>query len=166
MFFLAFCLLILGYTDAFAQLTSEHAIGGRFGSAQGVTYRHTLQPDRAVEGILSVQSNSKSRRFRMVGLYQYHQPLRDDFTWYYGFGGSIGSYKQKGYTEVSSEGNSRYINPNSELALSLEGVIGVEYNIPEAPISVSLDLKPYLDFLQESSIRLIDPFGFSIRYKF
>lgn len=162
--------LLLSTLEVSAQLNSEHAVGGRFGSAQGITYRYTLQQDRAVEGILSIQSNSKSRRFRLVGLYQYHRPLSGDFTWFYGYGASIGSYKQKSFTTVVTHEDgttsSNRVDPDSELALSIEGIVGIQYQIPEAPLSVSLDLKPYFDFLQESSIRLIDPFGFSIRYHF
>src|SRR5690554_5429511 len=88
-------IILFSFDTSWAQLNSEHAVGGRFGSATGFTYRYTLAEDRAVEGILSVQSNSKSRRFRLVGLYQYHQPLADNFTWFYGFGGSVGSFRYK-----------------------------------------------------------------------
>ncbi|MFZ4863644.1 hypothetical protein ACL9RF_15840 [Sphingobacterium sp. Mn56C] len=159
--FLVLMFVFLG-KNTFAQLTSEHAIGARFGSATGLNYRYTLAPDRAVEGILSIQSNSKSSRFRVVGLYEFHKPISGDFSWYYGFGGSLGSYKYKAFTDATG----KYYPSKSEFALSLDGIIGVEYNIPTSPLAISLDVKPYIDILQESSIRLIDPFGFSIRYKF
>ncbi|MFD2555849.1 hypothetical protein [Sphingobacterium tabacisoli] len=155
-------LLFVG-KDSFAQLDSQHAIGARFGSATGFNYRYTLSPDRAVEAIMSIQSNSRTNRFRFVGLYEFHKPISDDFSWYYGFGGSIGSYTQKAYRDYE---NGRDYPKDSEIALSIDGIIGVEYKIPTTPVSISLDLKPYLDFIQESSIRLIDPFGFSVRYKF
>lgn len=147
--------------EAFAQLDSKGAIGGRFGSAQGITYRHTLSNDRALEGILSIQSNSNYRRFRVVGLYEYYKPISSAFNWYYGFGGSLGSYKEK---DKTIDGK-RY-EYDSELSLSIDGIIGIEYNIPETPFQVSLDVKPYFDFLQSSSIKLFDPIGFSFRYKF
>lgn len=149
--------------DASAQLTSQHAIGARFGSASGINYRYTLSQDRAIEGILSVQSNSTSNRFRVVGLYEYHKELPlNNFSWYYGFGGSIGNYTYKAYTNSNGEN----IPKNSELLLSIDGIVGIEYSLPTAPISLSLDVKPYFDFVQESSIKLFDPIGFSIRYKF
>jgi len=158
----ALAVLTLASQQSFAQLPSQHAAGVRFGSSTGFNYRYALAEDRAVEGILSIQSNSKSNRFRLVGLYEFHKPLMGDFSWYYGYGGSIGSYKYKSYT--NSEGVR--VEPESELALSIDGIVGVEYNIPNAPIALSLDVKPYFDFLQESSIRIFDPIGFSIRYKF
>lgn len=82
----------------------------------------------------------------------------------------MGSFKYKSETVQVTNENGQVItsrtNPKSELALSVDGIIGVEYAIPTAPLSISLDLKPYFDFIQESSIKLIDPFGLSIRYKF
>ncbi|EEI89512.1 hypothetical protein HMPREF0765_4879 [Sphingobacterium spiritivorum ATCC 33300] len=155
-------ILTLFAIDAKAQLTSDHAIGGRFGSAQGITYRYTMREDRAIEGIVSIQSNSTSRRFRVVGLYEFHKPLTGDFTWYYGFGGSVGGYTRKPYTD----GNGNRFSRSSEAIISVDGIVGIEYSIPNAPVSISLDVKPYLDFIQSSSLKLIDPIGFSIRYKF
>jgi len=146
---------------AMAQLDNRGAIGGRFGSAQGITYRHTLNSDHALEGIMSIQSNSDFRRFRVVGLYEIYKPLTAGFNWYYGFGGSIGSYKEK---DKIIDGQRHSFD--SQLNLSIDGIVGIEYNIPQAPFQISLDVKPYFDFLNESSIKLFDPIGFSVRYKF
>lgn len=147
---------------AYGQLVERNAVGARFGSASGINYRYTLTNDRAFEGILSIQSNSVSSRFRLVGLYEYFKPLVGDFSWYYGVGGSVGSYKYKSFTDPS--GNLHH--SKSELSLSIDGIVGIDYSIPNTPISISLDLKPYFDFLQESSIRIFDPVGFSVRYRF
>lgn len=149
--------------EASAQLSSQHAVGLRFGSASGINYRYTLAENRALEGIMSVRSNSTSSTFRLVGLYQYHKELPlENFSWYYGFGGSIGNYTYKAFT--NNEGT--HIPKTSELSLSIDGIVGVEYSLPTAPIALSLDVKPYFDFVQESTIRIFDPIGFSIRYKF
>lgn len=148
--------------DSWAQLDHTHAAGLRFGGATGLSYRYSLSNDRAVEGILNLQSSSRTSRFRVVGLYQYHKPLAENFSWYYGFGGSLGSVRFKEYTTNTGE----HVSASSELMLSLDGIIGIAYDIPSSPLAVSLDAKPYLDFLQESSIRWIDPFGFTVRYKF
>ena len=160
---LIFTVLFLAMSfSAHAQLSSQHAIGARFGSATGITYRYTLSPDRAVEGILSVQSNSKYSRFRLVGLYEYHKPLMENLSWYWGFGGSVGSYTGKAYTTDDGKRFDKY----SELALSIDGVAGLEYKIPSAPLAISLDAKPYFDFLQESGFNFVNGLGFSVRYMF
>lgn len=163
-------IILLSFGKVSAQLDTQHAVGGRFGSATGFSYRYTLAEDRAIEGIVSLQSNSQSRRFRLVGLYEFHKPLAENFTWFYGFGGSVGSFRYKDvvstWTNDQGQTVTERVDSNSELALSIDGVIGVEYQIPTTPLSISLDVKPYFDFLQESTIKLIDPFGLTIRYKF
>lgn len=145
-----------------AQLDNTHAAGLRFGGATGISYRYSLSEDRALEGILNLQSSSAASRFRIVGLYEYHKPLAENFSWYYGFGGSLGSVRYKAYT--TSAGTR--VESSSDLMLSVDGIVGIAYDVPSSPIAISLDAKPYLDFLQESSIRWIDPFGFTVRYKF
>lgn len=153
-----------------AQTSNQHSIGGRFGSSTGFTYRYTSNELRALEAIVSMQSNSKRARFRLTGLYQYVKPLTGDFNWYYGFGGSIGSFKEKSYLmqTVDEHGNpvNAWSDEKKELSLSIDGIVGIEYNIPTAPLTLSLDVKPYFDFLQESTIKIFDPIGFSIRYRF
>ena len=162
-FFLA--LFALFSNPAAAQLNNEQAIGLRFGSSQGLNYRYTLAQDRAVEGLLSIQSNSTSKRFRLTGLYEHFYDLSDDFQWYWGYGGSIGSYTRKSYTRVNENGNTDFIPSSSALALSVDGVAGIQYIIPETPLGLTLDIKPTFDFLQSSSIQILN-FGFSIRYLF
>lgn len=163
-------IVLLSFGKVSAQLDTQHAVGGRFGSATGFSYRYTLAEDRAVQGIMSLQSNSQSRRFRLVGLYEFHKPLAENFTWFYGFGGSVGSFRYKDVIETTNNPDgsvtTRRTDSKSELALSIDGIVGVEYAIPTTPLSISLDVKPYFDFLQESTIKLIDPFGLTIRYKF
>lgn len=168
--FLSLGLVLFFFVDAQAQSINQHSVGARFGSSTGFTYRYTANEGRAIEAIVSMQSNSKRARFRLTGLYQYVKPLAGDFNWYYGFGGSIGSFKEKSYLLQTIDEDNNPVNAwtksNTEVSLSIDGIVGVEYNIPSAPISLSLDVKPYLDFLQESTIKLFDPIGFSIRYKF
>lgn len=147
---------------AYAQLGNGNTLGVRFGSAQGITYRHALSNNRALEGILSIQSNNQERRLRIVGLYEYIKPLSTNFNWYYGFGGSIGSYKGKAFTTSDGIKMQEY----SETLFSVDGVIGISYTIPDVPLELSLDLKPYLDIIQTSNLKIIEPVGFSIRYRF
>lgn len=156
-------ILMLGglSNKATAQLDNRGAIGGRFGSAQGITYRHTLNANHALEAIMSIQSNSDFRRFRVVGLYETYKPLVAGLNWYYGFGGSVGSYKEK---DKIIDGQRRSFD--SHLNLSVDAIVGIEFNIPQSPFQISLDVKPYFDFLNETSIKLLDPVGFSVRYKF
>lgn len=148
--------------DSWAQLDRSNAAGVRFGGATGLSYRYAISNDRALEGILNFQSSSRTRRFRIVGLYQVHKPLVGNFSWFYGVGGSLGNVRFKEYRTTGGE----LVSSSSELMLSVDGILGVSFDIPSSPVSISFDAKPYLDILQESSIRWSDPFGFTVRYNF
>lgn len=160
-FLVGFIFLLISAPKAQAQLDQKGALGLRFGSAQGVTYKHTLTRNKALEGILSIQNNSKARTFRLVGLYEFYSPIATNFTWFYGLGGSIGSYRQK--DQINNGVRMAY---DSKLNLSIDGVVGINYAIPGAPFELALDIKPYLDILNDTKLKIFDPIGFSVRYTF
>lgn len=136
--------------------TYDRAIGGRFGVANGITYKHFLNSSHAIDGIVNFQGNRNFTIFKLLGLYEIHQPATfvdvEGLQWYYGFGGGIGHYRYKDTNENS-------------LAFSVDGVIGLDYKIPEAPINLSLDWKPTLEISPEPGLRL-DGIGLSIRFVF
>lgn len=148
----------IGRQQAVAQESStyERAIGGRFGVANGITYKHFLNESHAIDGIVNFQGNRSFRIFKLMGLYEIHQPINfidvDGMQWYYGFGGGLGSYRYKDTDE-------------SGLAWSFDGVIGIDYKIPTAPINLSLDWKPTMELTPESGVRF-DGIGLSIRFVF
>lgn len=150
--FLAFVLLGLSYNSSFAQY--KNAIGGRFGFANGITFKTFVQKDRALDFILNFQSKSEYSYFRFTGLYEIHNPINnaDGLRWYYGFGGSLGS--------------SRYKPTNdSELLLGVDGVLGLDYKFKDAPINLALDWKPTFYFTPETDF-YGEGLGLSFRFTF
>lgn len=59
----------------------------------------------------------------------------DKLKLYFGFGAHIGS--------VGDNSNPKF---NNTLLAGADGVVGVEYVLPETPIAISLDLNPRLEF--------------------
>ena len=159
----SFIMLICRYSHGRSAIANYTCYWCSFRICNRGYYRYSLNQTNAVEGILSVQSNSKYSRFRLVGLYEYHMPIANDFSWFWGFGGSVGSYSGKAYTDDKGNRFDKY----SELALSVDGIAGVEYKIPSAPIALSLDIKPYFDFLQSSDLKfsIRSGFPYAIRFK-
>lgn len=143
--------------DTYNSSTYTQAIGGRFGVANGITYKHFLYEGQAIEGILNFQGNRSYSQFKLLGLYQIHQPIlfldAPGLNWYFGGGGGLGSYRYK----------NRLIDDNSGFALSVDGVIGIDYKIPTAPIALSLDWKPALELTPNTGMRF-DGFGLSARF--
>jgi len=135
-FFTIFCLTVL--TTIAIQTTSkaqsyEHAIGGRFGAANGVTFKTGVSDNAMLDLILNFRSNNNFKYFRLTGLYEIYNPISGapGLNWYYGAGASIGSVKYK-YGPYD----------DSDLYLSVDGVLGLDYKFADAPINLSLDWKP------------------------
>lgn len=152
----AFTLLFVANT-AKAQDYST-AVGLKFGGYEnGISVKHFTNESTALEGILGFRRGG----LVITGLYEIHQPAfnTDKLKFYYGFGahaGSVGAgkYKKLGGDEVFED---------SKLLIGADGVLGLEYVIPNSPIGVSLDLNP--------RVELAGPFfdlapGLGIKYTF
>ncbi|MFM6976796.1 MAG: hypothetical protein ACKOW2_08130 [Sphingobacteriaceae bacterium] len=127
---LLFALVLgLSYSSSFAQY--KNALGGRFGTANGLTFKTFVGKNQALDFILNFQSNKSYDYFRFSGLYEIHNSINnaDGLRWYYGFGGTIGSQKDKATNE-------------SDVLLGIDGVLGLDYKFREAPINLALDWKP------------------------
>ena len=135
----------------------RNAIGGRFGIANGITFKHFMNNNNALDFIVNFRSKKNVySTFRVIGLYEVHLPINNapGLKWYYGGGGGIGVYDYKG------DGNN-----DSEVAVSLDGVLGLDYKFNGAPINVSLDWKPALDITPDTGFDA-EGFGLSIRFAF
>lgn len=131
------------------------AIGGRFGAANGITYKHFLTPQgHAIDGILNFQGNRRYGLFKLIGLYEIHDRIAvadyEGLLWYYGGGGGLGIHTDK-EADVTN------------LAFSLDGVIGLDFKIPTAPVNISLDWKPTLELSPNPGMKF-DGFGLSVRF--
>jgi len=133
----------------------QTGIGLRVGAATGVTVKHFISSRHALEGILS----TRWRGVTVTGLYEIHDDAFDapGLTWHYGFGAHIGFW------------NGRYVkwaeDDINHGVIGIDGVIGLEYNFPQAPINVSLDWKPAFNLIGHSGF-WGDSGGVSIRYIF
>ncbi len=145
--------LVLNHADAQAQ-TYKNAIGGRFGAANGITFKTFVQSDRALDFILNFQSRKNYSYFRFTGLYEIHNPINNalGLRWYYGLGSTIGSRRYKP-------------DDNTNFLLSLDGVIGLDYKFKNAPINLALDWKPAIEIVPETDFDATG-LGLSIRFTF
>lgn len=133
----------------------KHAIGGRFGVANGITFKTFLNESDAIDAILNFRSNSRMSTFKLVGLYEIHNPINGvpGLRWYYGGGAGLGTYNNKQ-------------TDNSGSVFSIDGVLGLDYKFDGAPINLSLDWKPEIRFAPDDTGVDFGGFGFSIRFAF
>jgi hypothetical protein len=127
----------------------HNAIGFRLGGmTSGITFKHFGKPQGAFEGILSFGY----RTFLITGLYEQHNIIANSpgLRWFYGGGGHVGFFRYGGYYYwVHKNGKFVYVdepNGTSRAVVGLDFMLGLDYKFKDAPIDLSLDLKPFVDF--------------------
>ncbi len=144
--------LLFGSLTASAQ-SYENAVGVRIGSYNGVNFKTFLNTNKALDLNLAVRSNDNFKRFILTGLYEVHNPIggAPGLLWYYGGGGSVGSYKVR--------------NSDGELFLSADGVLGLDYKFDGVPLNLAVDWRPRLELTPDTNFGTGDV-GLAIRLTF
>lgn len=130
-------------------------IGFRGGITNGLTVKHFISSNTAIEGLLS----TRWQGFIVTGLYEIHAPAFDvpRLNWYYGVGGHIGFW--------SDVPDHPWFDRGSYTVVGLDGIIGMEYNIEPIPFNLSLDWKPAFNIIGYTGFRG-EEFALSVRYIF
>ena len=159
----AIMLLCLAFS-AQAQDISKNALGLRLGDNDGfggeISYQRGLSKNNRLELDLGWRNSKDVDALKIVGLYQWVWNIEGGFNWYAGVGAGLGSwsYDKNGFSDSGT------------FAL-VAGDLGIEYNFQEAPIQLSLDIRPefYLNNSGDNQFRE-DSFGpdiaLGIRYRF
>jgi hypothetical protein len=135
--------LVLIATTVFTTATFAQAEGSSYTNAIGVkfwpgalSFKHFTTDNTALEGLLNFWDNG----FRITGLYEFHGNIEaaPGLRWYVGPGAHIGWWNGAIYHD-------HYYNSGS-LMIGVDGVLGLEYKFEGAPIAVSADIQPYLEF--------------------
>ncbi len=131
----------------------KNAIGGRFGSANGISFKTGLSKNAMLELIGNFRSSKNTDYLRLTALYEVYNPINGaaGLTWYYGAGGTIGSYKYK--------------DEDGKVYLGANGVLGLDYKFNGAPINLSLDWIPTLRLTPDTDFYSGDV-GLGVRFTF
>jgi hypothetical protein len=145
------CLVLLAFGGLCNRLSAQDykvAVGIRFSTADptisnAVSIKYFMDETNALEGLVSF-----GNRFGLGGLYERHQLIGGipAFTWFWGLGGYVGWQ-------------------NSQTFLGPMGAIGLDYKFQNAPVNLSIDWKPELDFIPNINF-VPDAFGVTVRYTF
>lgn len=130
-------------------------IGIRGGYGTGLTIKHFMHGNKAVEGIF----DSRWHGLSVTGLYEVHNRAFEvnRLNWYYGIGAHIGFWDGKYYRD--------YHNDLNYTVFGIDGILGLEYDFKEIPFNIGIDWKPAFD-LTDSSGFYGDGGAISIRYIF
>jgi hypothetical protein len=138
----------------------QTAVGLKFGGYEnGVSVKYFATSDVSYEGVLGFRDHGVV----VTGLYEINQEAFSEpaLKFYCGFGAHLGAIGKGNYDRFG--GNDEYYN-SSHILLGADGVLGLEYMIPQSPIAVSLDLDPRVE-LATGPFFDIAP-GLGIKYTF
>lgn len=144
------------FTASITQVKAQdynNAIGGRFGAANGISFKTKLNKGAMLELIGNFRSSKGANYVNLTGLYEVYNPINgaQGLNWFYGGGASIGSYKVRDY--------------KGDVYLSLDGVLGLDYKFKGVPINLSLDWIPTLQVTPNTDFYSGDV-GLGIRFTF
>ncbi|MFI5158577.1 MAG: hypothetical protein ACHQF4_06905 [Sphingobacteriales bacterium] len=135
------------------------AVGLKFGAYEdGISIKYFPTSDVSYEGIIGFRSHGVV----FTGLYELNQEAFNvpQLKFYYGFGAHIGAVGKGDYNRF---GNNEYYN-SSHILLGVDGTIGLEYRLPDAPIAFSLDLNPRIELASGPYFDLAP--GLGLKYTF
>ncbi len=148
--------LTIGLFSVQAQEIADNAIGLRFSENGGVgaefTYQRKLTDSNRLEIDLGIRGDNSFSSFKATGLYQWVWALEDNFNWYLGAGGGLGSWNVKN-------------TDSSDVFIFGAGVVGVEYNF-DIPLLIALDFRPEIGFISDFYDGFNADFGIALRYQF
>jgi hypothetical protein len=154
---LLFATILFGFI-ANAQNISENALGLRLGSNNGfgseISYQRKLSSNNRLELDLGWRSSHSINATKLTGLYQWVWNIDQEFNWYAGFGGGLGSWN-----------TANTVNKDSGTFLYVAGTIGIEYNF-DIPLQISLDLRPEIGGNGYYENNFGTDLALGIRYKF
>ncbi|MDX5345821.1 MAG: hypothetical protein LPK19_01125, partial [Hymenobacteraceae bacterium] len=137
-----FAFIVVTAFSAQAQVGGyKTGIGLRGGWWPGLTVKHFIGNDAAIEGIVSTWSSHGG--VRLTVLYEKHAPAfsSDRFLWYYGAGAHVGA-------------RNRYWHPHKRryyddgVDVGIDGILGLEFLVKEIPFTLGVDVKPYISFTE------------------
>ncbi|MFW6257628.1 MAG: hypothetical protein ACOC11_02475 [Prolixibacteraceae bacterium] len=155
--FLATFLILATTVITNAQQSYTTGIGLRGGLASGVTIKHFVGDNAALEGILSTRWSGVI----ITGLYEIQKTAFDTpgLYWFYGVGGHIGFW--------DNYAGHRWFDNNGagSTVIGVDGILGMEYAFAEIPFSISLDWKPAFNVIGNTGF-WGDSGALSVRYIF
>lgn len=119
-------------------------IGARLGFFNGLTVKHFVNRNNAVEGILNFRWDGVI----VTGLYEWQNPLPNarGFDYFLGIGGHIGFFDNYYWKNHNHKYDDRYT------VVGVDLILGLEYTFPQAPFTIGLDYKPAFNFIGDNHV--------------
>lgn len=138
-------------TDALAQRRGHSAsnwgAGIKVGSDYGVNIKKYMGSN-ALEFVGAIHEDG----FALTGLYEYNTSLGYGFSFYYGYGISLGVWEDD--------------HDDGKMGIGIDGIIGVEWQLPNnIPLTMAIDWMPQFELIPETDF-WAKGLSFSVKYMF
>ena len=152
-------LIIIALFPLLSQAQDGLSLGLRAGLTPGFTARWQVTPDYHAEALWSFRQGGT----QLTGLLTREIPTQArDLHIYYGGGGHLGYYRDR---PTVTEGDVPFRKTHLSLGIDLVG--GVAYDIPNTPLTIAVDYKPYVDlFYWKNLTRNLGDVGIALRWRF
>ncbi len=146
--------LFVAFTSNIKAQNYRTGIGARVGFFNGLTVKHFVNSNNAVEGILNFRWDGVI----ITGLYEWQNPLPNaqGFDYYLGLGGHIGVFDDYEWDDDDDDDHASTI-------VGLDLILGLEYTFPSAPFTIGLDYKPAFNFIGDNHV-WADGLALSLRF--
>ena len=128
-------------------------IGIKIGMAPGISAKHFLTTNGAIEGVLTYRWQGVN----FTGLGEFHIPVFDTEGMYFYYGGGFHVGVWDSGLAKDEAGSGRNFNTG------LDAIVGLEHAFPGIPLSLGLDWKPNFNIITDSRF-IIDEISFTMRY--
>ncbi len=151
--------LTISLQQTFAQSkgqTYQTALGVKFYPGAGITIKHFVKNNAALEGIGYFWKDG----MRITGLYEFHGNISGapGLKWYVGPGAHVGFWNNRYWDR-------NYPGYRGSALVGIDGVLGLDYKFNGAPINMSVDWQPSFEFGDYGGFSG-NWGGFAIRYTF
>lgn len=156
--------LIILALPGFSQIP-EKAIGIRGGFSSGFEYRVFSGDLSSYKVLLS----TRRQGLQLTGLKEFHVPdafeIDEELSFIYGVGAHVGFESWNTYIYYDTFPETRSRERHSGPIAGLDCLAAVEYTIPQIPIVVGLEVKPYFNLFGKDFFQL-QPFDFAFTVKY
>lgn len=140
----------------------RHNLGLRAGLSSGIEYRYYTSDENSYKILLS----TRNRGLQLHALKEFHRYDLFDFSeqLVFLFGAGIHAGYQTWEVRHVSYNRLRY-SSNTAFIAGIDGLAGLEYILYDVPVSLGVEVKPYLDLFGREIIK-IQPFDFAFTIKY
>lgn len=143
------------FNNANAQ-SYKNAIGVSLGSPSGISFKHFTTDSKALDFTAGFAFGNHYSGFSLTGMYEFHYDNIgvEGLRWYVGPGANVGVWNTK----------DNYDHDDG-FTLGVNGVLGLDYKIKNAPLNLALDWRPALNFIGYTGF-YAGQAAFAVRYTF